>query len=257
MRIARISATNLTIIGAVCALVIALTVSYRERIAFYIEPTAARAYTSGMHHLNSLDAAAYDIAEAEYFFMKAAEIDPQYPYVQHQIARIHFLQGRYPEALDAINTEVANDPTERAPVFYMRGLIEGYLGEYDAAVQDYERVVRLTPDRWEGRVDYAWVLIKTNDFTTALHVVDEGLNALPDNAWLLSMRAVILHEQGNNADALIAARTAKEAVGRIDERTWLIAYPGNAPEAARVGIQTLRESAQKNLDLIEAAAEAH
>ena len=237
---------------ALVLLVIVIGLSYRERLALAYDPTPAYAYTLGMRHFNSKDAEAYDIDEAQYFLTHAARLDPKYPYVFHQIARIYFLKAEYPQALDAINREMANDPSsERAPVFYMRGLIEGYLGQYDAAVRDYKEAVRLVPDRWEARVDYAWVLIKTGNISEAQRIVDAGLVAHPENPWLLSMKATILHEEGNNNEALPAARLALQAVDGITEAMWLTAYPGNAPQAAAIGIRTLREAARKNLELIE------
>ena len=241
--------------GAIIAtivLCVSVGFSYRERIALMWDPSAARAYVSGMRHFNSMNARVYDIDEAQYFLTRAAHINPKYPYVFHQLARIHFLKAEYPQALDAINREMENNPDgERAPVFYMRGLIEGYMGDYTAAVRDYKESVRLVPERWEARVDYAWVLIKTGNYPEALHIVEAGLAAHPENPWLLSMRATVLHEQGNETDALPAARLALQAVNGITEAMWLTAYPGNAPEAAVIGIRTLRDAAQKNLEIIE------
>jgi predicted Zn-dependent protease len=139
----------------------------------------------------------------------------------------------------------------------MRGLIEGYLNDYEASVRDYKEYVSREPSRWEGRTDYAWALIKTGNFAEAADVIDTGLRADPSNPWLLSMRATIFYEQGAYTDALAAARIAKSAVEGITEEMWLKAYPGNAPEVASTGIQTLREAARANLEKIERAASAH
>lgn len=232
----------------------ALSEPLRERAILLVSPSAERAYAYGMRHFNSLDADTYNLSHAEYFLSRAATLDPAYPYVHHQLARIHFLRGAYPAALEEINAEIANDPEKsRAATFYMRGLIEGYLGDYAAAVQDYKQYVTLDPTRWEGRTDYAWVLIKTGDFAEALSVIDTGLRDAPDNPWLLSMRATILYELGNYQEALIAARKAYAAVNGITEEMWLKAYPGNAPEVASTGIQTLHDAARANLEKIEQA----
>ena len=68
------------------------------------------------------------------------------------------------------------------------------------------------------------------------------------------MRATVLFEEGDLVRALPAAQTAKRAVDGITESVWMKAYPGNAPAAAHVGIQTLRDAANANLQKIAAAA---
>lgn len=229
----------------------------RERVALVLHPSADTAYYFAQMHFNATSSDAYDISTAKYFYDRTVALDSDYPYVHHQLARIHFLNGDYTRALDEINIEIANDPEKKnASAYYVRGLVEGYLQDYDAAVRDYREFVALQPDRWEGRTDLAWVLIKTGAYDEALRVIDEGLARDADNSWLLSVRATVLFEQGKLADALVSARRAADAVEQITLDQWLKAYPGNAPAAAPTGIKTLKEAARKNLDMIRDAARA-
>lgn len=246
------------LIGVILLLFVLRDTSLTERVSLFVAPSAEKAYGYGMRHFNSLDPAAHNLSDAAYFLFAAERLDPAYPYVHHQLARIYFLRAEYPQALAEINLEIAHDPEKtRAEAFYMRGLIEGYLQDYPAAVKDYKQFIELNPGRWEGRTDYAWVLIKTGDLTEALSVIDTGLATAPQNPWLLSMRATILFEEGRYKEALPAARNAQDAVRRLTEEEWLKAYPGNAPDVAAIGLKTLRDAAQVNLEKIERAATEH
>ncbi len=234
----------------------ATNVRIREHVLFFAAPSAERAYGYGIGHIMSTSTS-YSLADAKYFFTQTARLEPEYPYVHHQLARIAFLNADYPSALAEVNLEIENDmASDRASAYYMRGLIEGYMNQYDAAVRDYKKFVELEPGRWEGRTDYAWVLIKTGRFDEALSVIDAGLKTSPGNPWLLSVRATVLYEQGKIAQALPVAREAAAAVDGITEAMWLKAYPGNSPDAAHIGITTLRTAAHTNLEKIETAANA-
>ncbi len=228
----------------------------KERFFLSIRPSAASAFSYGMRHLDGKEPGAYNISDAEYFFERAIQLDPAYPQAHQQLARIHFLNGEYERALDEINLEFARDPgTQDSSTFYIRGLIEGYLKQYESAVHDYKRSVQLDPKGWEGRVDYAWVLIKTEQFDEALKVIRDGLVVRPENPWLLSVYATVLFETGDVQAALVAARRAKTAIDGLTEAEWSEAYPGNAPHAAETGLRTLRAAAEINLKKIEAAAQ--
>lgn len=189
------------------------------------------------------------------FFETAVRIDPSYPQVHQQLARVHFLNGEYELALREINAELAAYPDAAdSSTYYIRGLIEGYLKQYDAAVSDYRRSVALNPGGWEGRVDLAWVLIKTEQYDEARTVAQDGLTIDPHNPWLQSVLATALFEQGDAEGALAMARKAKLGFDAITPEQWLEAYPGNSPYAADVGIATLREAAAKNVKKIEERA---
>ncbi|KKW45831.1 hypothetical protein A3C21_02925 [Candidatus Kaiserbacteria bacterium RIFCSPHIGHO2_02_FULL_59_21] len=64
-----------------------------ERAALALAPSSERASAYGERHFDAERPAFYDIARAEYFYEKAVELDDQYPYAHHQLARISFLRG--------------------------------------------------------------------------------------------------------------------------------------------------------------------
>lgn len=112
------------------------------------------------------------------------------------------------------------------------------------------------PEGWEGRTDYAWALVKVRRFDEALLNIDSGLVLHPENPWLLSVRATTLYELGRLREAAEAARLASLGVDALSEQDWHNAYPGNAPRAAKVGLETLRNAIYENRQKIDAALEA-
>lgn len=136
-----------------------------EDLAFRIDPTAARAYEYGSAHLDvENDARMYDINRASYFLLRAAAIDPYYPYLNHQLARVAFLKSEFDLALARIDVEIEHHGSEHHNSYYIRGLIEGYSGRYAASIADYETYLRFDPRNWAAMNDLAWVLLKNERY---------------------------------------------------------------------------------------------
>lgn len=152
-----------------------------------------------------------------------------------------------------INLQISLHGTSTPNSYYVRGLIEGYAGDYDAAVRDYGYFLSVDPNNWATANDYAWVLLKADKSKEATKVTGDALKIHPDNAWLLATRAIALYEIGDLMGALSTAQRAKVEAAKITEAQWLIAYPGNDPRVAREGIATHQKSIDDNIHKIEAA----
>lgn len=221
-----------------------------ENIVFRFAPSAERAMTYGNRYFSARAKNAYDIERAEYFYNQALVLDPQTPYLQHQLARIHFLKGDFNQALARIDLEISDNPSVSPSSFYVRGLIEGYMGLYDAAASDYEKYLVQDPKNWAALNDYAWVLLKAGRFEDARQVTTRALIDFPGNAWLLNSQAIALFELGRYQEAFESAEKAVPAVEALTEEEWLVAYPGNDPRIAAEGIATLRNSIIHNKEKI-------
>lgn len=238
-------------VAAACAF---MMFDVRYDIALTLMPSAERAYAYGVEHFDARDARAYDIERAERFFKKAAALDPAYPYVLHQLARIAFLKGEYPLALERIDREIEQSPRVSPSSFYVRGLIKGFAGDYAGAALDYETYLRSDPTNWAAINDYAWVLLKDDRPLDALVAADWGLIYWPENPWLLNSKATAHFELAQNALALEAASSAGASVGSVSEDDWLEAYPGNDPRVAREGVEALRAAIEANIHSIMLAS---
>ena len=224
-----------------------------EDVAFAVNPSAERAFDYGERHFSATDPAMYDIDRAEYFFEAAAVLDPGIPYLFHELARISFLRGDFNKAMARIDLQIALHGDSAPKAYYVRGLIEGYKGEYAEAARDYEHFLTFDPLSWAAHNDYAWVLLKAGRAPEAVRVTEKGLQYFPENVWLLNTSAIALYETGEYALARERASAASAASEKITRADWLRAYPGNDPRVAQAGISTLQASARDNIHMIEAA----
>jgi len=240
------------VLGALDAPLRSLRISH-ERAQFRAHPSAELAFQYGGEHFNSSKRRAYDIEAAEYFFLQAAFLNPKLPYLNHELARIAFLNGDFDTALVRINREIALYGDIEPNTYYVRGLIRGYRGDYDEAVADYERYVASDPTNWAALNDLAWVLLKAERSQEADDVSREGLSYVPDNPWLLNTNAIAKYELGDFEGAYESARKAQRAVQTLTVQEWLIAYPGNDPKVATDGMNTLKASIEQNMHSVELA----
>ena len=227
-------------------------VNIYEDTTFALDPSAERAYAYGSGHMDSERAISYDIDRAEYFFQRAFLLDPELPYLNHQIARVAFLRGDFNRAMLYINREIAMHP-EHSSAYYVRGLIEGFMGDYDRAATDYEEFLKHAPTNWAAINDYAWVLLKAGRAEEAAKATEQGLQYFPENPWLLNNSAIALYEVGELEKAYERAQRAWDHVQMVAKEEWLHSYPGNDPAIASEGIATFRTAVSDNMHRIELA----
>ena len=224
-----------------------------EDISFARAPSGQKAFAIGERHFNGQDVFHYDIDRAARYFYTAERLDPNLRYVHHELARIAFLHGDYATAMAQIDTQIALEGDKTANSYYVRGLIEGYMGNYADAATDYEHFLKADPHNWAGINDYAWVLLKAGRFKDAAATTDAALILFPANPWLLNSSAIAHFELGDLQVAHERAQAAEDAVQKVSETDWLHSYPGNDPAIAGEGIATFRASVADNMHRIDAA----
>ncbi len=139
--------------------------------------------------------------------------------------------------------------------YYVRALIEGYMGDYENSARDYEHFLRFDPINWATLNDYAWVLLKAERFSDAAEISARGLVDFPDNPWLLNSHAIALFELGRYPEALSAAQKASREVALVSEASWLHAYPGNDPKIGAQGLAVFKKAVADNMHTIQLAIE--
>lgn len=232
----------------------AAAVDMYENIAYAIDPSAARAFQYGERHFNARESAEYDIDRAEYFFDRAAAQDPTLPYLYHELARISFLRGDFGRAMAQIDFQISMHGDSAPNSYYVRGLIEGYAGAYDASIADYQRYLQFDPHNWAAINDYCWVLLKADRAHDAAVASAAGLALFPNNPWLLNTSAIALYESGDIAHARDQMRKALIATQNVTPAQWLVAYPGNDPRVADIGVAAFQNAARENMHSIALAA---
>src|SRR5262249_24240357 len=133
-----------------------------ENITMLINPSTEQAFALGELHFDSGHPNDYDITRAQYFFSFVRDHDPNYPYFYHQLARIAFLRSDFVVALSDINLQIILHGDSEPNSYYVRGLIEGYMGDYTDSATDYRRFIAVSPSNWAATNDLAWVLLKDN-----------------------------------------------------------------------------------------------
>ncbi|HEY4526731.1 MAG TPA: tetratricopeptide repeat protein [Candidatus Paceibacterota bacterium] len=236
--------------------VIQTSVGLYEDISFALHPSAELAYRYGERHFDGQDVHNYDIGRAAKYFRKAAALDPSLLYVHHQLARIAFLHGDFGTAMAQIDTQIALHGKETPNSYYVRGLIEGYMGDYASAAEDYEEFLKVDPHNWAAVNDYAWVLLKDNRPQEAADATEKALVFFPENPWLLNSSAIALYEIGDIEKAHERVQKAWDHVQKVNEEEWLHSYPGNDPAIAGEGISTFRGAVSENMHRIELALAA-
>ncbi len=224
--------------------------SARESVVFYFFPSAQRAYDYGALHFDANTPADYDIHKAQMYFTQASVMDPQLPYVYHQLARIAFLSGEFSKAMSLINIQIQKQGDTVPSSYYVRGLIEGYMGDYSAAVSDYKHFNDLEPGQWAGINDYAWVLLKARNPQEAARITSQAIEIYPTNPWLLNSNATALYETGNIEAAKLSASKAYKYVQSLTPEEWSRAYPGNSPDIAIEGVESFKKAVTDNMHTI-------
>jgi tetratricopeptide (TPR) repeat protein len=223
----------------------------REDAHLLFTGSAELAYEYGAVHFEAEHPHLYDVDRAEALFARAQKQNSDLEYVDHQLARIAFLRADFNNALGHINRQIQNHGENTPSSYYVRGLIRGFLGQYDAAAKDYEVYLRHNETNWAALNDYAWVLLKAGRHKDALSAAQKGLTYSPDNTWLLNSAAIALFELGKMEEAYTYAKRAAESVASVKEKDWLIAYPGNDPKIAGEGLAALKDSIITNMHRIE------
>lgn len=226
-----------------------------EDFSLTLDPSGSRAFADAEVHFNSYRYPDdYDIDRAQHLFLEAARLDPNLPYVHHELARVYFLKNEFPAAMAQIDTQIALEGDATPNSYYVRALIEAYMSNYAAAAQDYAHFLPFDPNDWAPRNDYAWVLLKLNEPREAQAVLTAGLLEAPDNPWLLNSSATALYELGDLKEALSQARKASDAVAGVTPSQWSAAYPGNDPGVDEEGVASFKQAIAQNIQLISQAA---
>jgi tetratricopeptide (TPR) repeat protein len=226
---------------------IAKITAVRLETVQYFSPTEKNAETLGDMYLDATyHPSLYDRDRAYYFFMQALRLDPNQPGVRHQLARVAFLNGNFGSALWYIDHEISLPGHSPIPSsYYVRGLIEGYSGDYADAAHDYETYLQTDPSNWAAMNDYAWVLLKASRYEDAYSLTKRGLDLWPHNPWLLNSAAIALFEL-HKPLASAYSMQAVQNVRQVTAAEWRTAYPGNDPAIAADGIEALMEAVIHN-----------
>lgn len=225
-----------------------------ESVATMLNPKdAALRFAMGNYYFGGLpgQGGAYDTAKAEKYFRDAIALGSTMEGLHYQLARVYFIYGDFYTAEAEINKELELHPDFKRS-YYVRGLIYGYSNKLPEAEADFKAFLKWKTESWAGHNDLAWVYFMKGDYKNSAATARDGLVSSPNNVWLLNSLGVALLNEGKLTEAkkaLTDAMTFAEAMTPVD---WGRSYPGNNPSVYGDGLDAMKASIKRNLDLIAA-----
>lgn len=217
-----------------------------EELALFLTSDAEMVFDIGRR---SFELDSYDIPLARKAFEKTVELQPDMLNAHYQLARVLFVEGKFEEALTAINKELQYHPNNLRSL-YVRGLIYSYSNRLALAEADFKKFVAWVPTEWAGHNDLAWVLGQEGKYREGKEVVISALakaHGGETNPWLWNTFGVQELNLGEYAQAVRSFEKAQEFAGQLDEKSWRAAYPGNDPGTTLAGLEEFRNAIESNL----------
>ena len=216
-------------------------------VAIFLNPNDAKLrFAIGNYYFSG---GAYDLKKAEASFKKAVEINEKIPGVHYQLARIYFLEGNFNDAIFEIGKEISLNPNFKKS-YYIKGLILGYRGNFDGAIENLKKFQSFDSFNWAGWNDLSWAYFQKGDYKNAKNTAEEGLKRAEGNPWLLNSLGVTLMNLGDKNGAKDAFTEALSALTAMTPEDWGRAYPGNDPKIYKIGLEKTKESIEFNLNLL-------
>ena len=158
------------------------------------------------------------IDEAMPHFQKAAEIDPADPIANSNLATYALEQGRYQEAITKLegilNTQ--KDPHLQAGAWSNLGVAYARLGDTARAKENYERAVKLDPQRPQAWIGLGVLAQKAGDLSGAVESFSRAVEAQPSGLGY-ALLAQALEKAGRTAEAQAAYAQAGRLSGSLDD----------------------------------------
>ena len=218
-------------------------------ISLFLDQDAMLALSIGNYYFNVEGNGVYDLKKASVYFRRALEMDPNVPDAWHQLARIDFLHSNFRGAYDKINKQINLHGNSLMASYYIRGLINGFLGNTDGAERDFKTFLAWDTKNWAAHNDLAWIYFSKGDYRNTEAIAREGLASNSGNAWLLTSLGVALLNEGKKEEARAILAEAFQASEKLNAADWHHAYPGNDPSLGDTGLAKMREVIRQNLAL--------
>lgn len=110
-------------------------------------------------------------------------------------------QGRLREALDHVRLLIDLYPSQ-PDLHNIAGAAAAGIGQFERAIESYDRALAIRPDYAEVHANRATALIGVKRYDEALDSCDKAIGLLPDNAQAHSNRGIALKHLGRTEEAL-------------------------------------------------------
>ena len=140
-------------------------------MALEFDSTRAEAHASLAHIHLEFD---HDWDSAEREYLRAIELDPEYPVAHHWYGGFLSAMGRHQEALQQAETARALDPLSLIIQTWV-GLRYYFAGDYDTAIGEYRKALELDRDFAPAHWHLGWAYAQTGRFEEAVAEAERAL----------------------------------------------------------------------------------
>lgn len=173
--------------------------------ALEIDPTLAEAHTSLAHIHLEFDYE-WDAAEQEY--LRAIELNPNYPVAHHWYGGYLSAMGRHEEAMEQALRARELDPLSLIINTWV-GLRHYFAGRYEEAIEAYRKALELDPDFVPGRWHLGWALGKAGRHEEAIVEAQKAIELSGDNPLYVASLGHAYAAAGRD-------REARQVLGRLE-----------------------------------------
>ena len=195
--------------------------AYAER-ALQIDPSLVEAQAS----MGLVNYFLWNWVDAEKYFKRAIEINPNYPTARHWYSRVLRTMGRYDEAFEQIMKAKKADPLSLA---ISNNVAEGLLekGDVEGALEESRRTLEIGSS-WVAYRNLAHCYLRLGQKEEALANARKSVEALSGSAVPLKVLGFVQASIGNRSEALAIVKQIEErySKGEADGRDVAVVYAG-------------------------------
>ena len=192
--------------------------------AIELDPTLAEAHATLGFVSWVVD---WDREAAEKEFLRAIELNPNYPTAHHWYSRHLRSTGRTEEAFREIKRAEALDPLS---LVIINNLAENYIdrGDLDSATKECQRMIDLDPNFWAARQTLGIILVKQGRYAEALREAHKSAELSSRSNASLALMGHVYAKLGQRSDteAVINELEKRYADRVADGRDLVLVYAG-------------------------------
>ena len=200
-----------------------LAKTYAEK-AIQLDPTLAEPHATLGFASWLFD---WDRVTAEKEFLRAIELNPNYPTARHWYSRFLRGIGRMDEAFQQIKRGEELDPLS---LVIINNVAENHIdrGDLNAATRECRRMIDLDPNFWPGHQTLAIVLVKQGRYAEALTETEKSVETASRSNAPLALLGHVYGKLGrrSEAEAIIKELEKRYTDKQADGRDLAVVYAG-------------------------------
>jgi tetratricopeptide (TPR) repeat protein len=152
------------------------------------------------------------ISEARDVYLQLIDEKPDLVKPYHGIVNLYAKESKLQQAEQWLIESISNSSEPQLYLLVLLGMVQDAIGKKTEAMDSYRKALDINPESVPVMNNLAWNLMESSELEEALKIAARARNLSPDEPYLADTYAWILHISGDSAGALLALRTALEAL---------------------------------------------